>query len=44
MFSRTKLIVAAVLTTIVLVACTSATAPANHSDCGGGVETGTGPC
>jgi hypothetical protein len=44
MFVRTKAVVAVVLTVLVLVACTSPTSPATHSDCGGGVATGTGPC
>jgi hypothetical protein len=44
MLSRTKTLLALVVTAALLAACTSATAPATHGDCGGGVSTGTGPC
>jgi len=43
MLSRTKTLLALVVTAVLLAACTSATAP-THNDCGGGVQTGTGTC
>lgn len=44
MVSRTKQLLAALIVTTLLAACTSATAPTPRQDCGGGVAAGSGHC
>jgi hypothetical protein len=44
MHSRSKALVFAAIAALLLTACTSPTAVATHSDCGGGVATGTSTC